>query len=69
MERNYHIFEIVNGDPIWRERVNGHAKAIARAMEFAKKSPNEIRVMHLPDNAVVAVLNEKDQQSEPISQI
>ena len=70
MERSYHIFEIIDSDPIWRECVNGHAEALARAMELARKSKNEIRVMHLPDNAVVAVLNDKHvHRSESIFRI
>jgi hypothetical protein len=70
MERSYHIFEIIDSDPIWRECVNGHTEALARAMEFARKSKNEIRVMHLPDNAVVAVLNDKHvHRSESIFRI
>ena len=59
MERSYHIFEIIGGHPIWRKCVNGHATALFHAIALAAKSTNEIRIMHLPDNALVAVLNNK----------
>ena len=62
MKRSYHIFEIIDGHPIWRKCVEGHTIALFQATELAAKSPNEIRIMHLPDNAVVAILNDGENK-------
>jgi hypothetical protein len=59
MEREYDIFEIMpDGSPFWREVVNGHENAIRKLEELAKKTKNELRVMHVPTNAIIAVMND-----------
>jgi hypothetical protein len=56
MDRNYDIFEIIDGDPIWPDAVPGHDAAIARLRELASKSQNEFRLLHISTNAVIAVI-------------
>jgi hypothetical protein len=58
MERVYDLFEIrPDGAPIWRGKVAGHEDAIRRLRELAGQTANEVRVMHLEENAVIAVMN------------
>jgi len=57
MDRIYDIFEMIEDGPVWRAVVSGHDDAVTRAKELASRSMNEFRVMHLPTNSVVAVLN------------
>lgn len=58
MERHYDIFEIMpDGSPIWRTAVEGHQNAIAKLQELAKTTENEMRVMHLASNSIVAAIN------------
>jgi hypothetical protein len=56
MEREYDIFEKVEGHEIWRCSVVGHDAAIAKLKELAAKSPNEFVVMYLPGSTVIATL-------------
>lgn len=65
MERTYDIFEVFPDETVeWLESVSGHEAALARAGELAAKSTNEFRVMHLPTNSIVAVLNRRESPSE-----
>ena len=58
MERHYDIFEIMpDGAPLWRTAVQGHEAAILKLKELAANSTNEIRVMHLASNSIVASMN------------
>jgi hypothetical protein len=58
VECEYDLFEIYpNGSPIWREVVPGHEKAILKLRELSAKTANEVRVMHLPTNTIVAAMN------------
>ena len=58
MERDYDLFEVMpNGDPIWRETVSGHENAIQRLRELAKQTSNEVRVMHIMSNTLIASMN------------
>jgi len=56
MEREYDIFEKRDGHEIWRCSVVGHETAIRKLRELANSSPNEFTLMHLPSNAVIAIL-------------
>lgn len=58
MERSYDLFEIMpDGCPLWRAAVSGHENALIRLKEWAAKTPNEVRIMHLPTSTIIAVLN------------
>jgi hypothetical protein len=46
--------------PIWKELVTGHQEAIRKLQELAKQTTNEMRLMHVPTNATIAVLNLRD---------
>lgn len=59
MERTFDIFEIENGHPIWRAVVSGHEVAVARMGELATKSNNEFRLMHVPTNSLIALIDAK----------
>jgi hypothetical protein len=62
MERTYDIFEILpDGNPVWRKAVIGHEASINKMRELASQSQNEFRVIHLPTNSLVAVLNPREQ--------
>jgi hypothetical protein len=58
VDRNYDLFEILpDGSPIWRCAVSGHEKAVQQLRELAKQTENEVRIMHLSSNTVIAILN------------
>lgn len=58
MERDYDLFEVLpNGDPIWKATVSGHQKAIERLVELSKQTKNEVRVMHILSNTLIASMN------------
>jgi hypothetical protein len=58
VDRNYDLFEILpDGSPIWRCTVAGHETAVQRLRELARQTDNEVRIMHLSSNTVIAVLN------------
>jgi hypothetical protein len=58
LERVYDLFEIrPDGSPIWKEKIEGHENAIHRLREVAAQTQSEVRLMHLPDQSVIAVLN------------
>lgn len=64
MQRKYDIFEVLrSGNPVWLMSVVGHEEAISQAKEIAARSRNELRVMHLPTNAVVAVVTPRTAPS------
>jgi hypothetical protein len=64
VERTYDIFEIVpDGQPRWICAVTGHEEAINRLKELAKTTTNEVRMMHIATNSIVAVMNTKEEQS------
>lgn len=57
MDRNYDLFEILpDGSPIWKCAVAGHENAVQQLRELAAKTNNEVRIMHLPTQTVIAVL-------------
>ena len=58
MDRNYDLFEILpDGSPIWRCTVAGYETAVQQLRELARQTENEVRIMHLSSNTVIAVLN------------
>jgi hypothetical protein len=61
MERDYDLFEIMpDGTPLWREAVKGHENAIKRLQDLSTQTENEIRLMHLPTNALIAQKNVRE---------
>jgi len=64
MEREYDLFEhFSNGDVLWRMTVNGHENAIRQLKELAATTSNEVRVVHLPTQSVIAVMNRASEES------
>jgi len=64
MEREYDLFEqFPNGDVLWRMTVIGHENAIQQLRELAATTYNEVRVVHLPTQSVIAVLNRASRDS------
>src|ERR1700747_3261144 len=64
MEREYDLFEqFPNGDVLWRMTVIGHENAIQQLRELAATTYNEVRAVHLPTQAVVAVMNRPNKES------
>ncbi len=58
MDRNYDLFEILpDGSPLWKCAVAGHENAVQQLRELAKHTDNEVRIMHLATNTLIAVLN------------
>jgi hypothetical protein len=58
MDRAYDVFEILpDGSPLWRATVTVLETAIRALKELAIQTPNEVRVMHLPDQAIIATMN------------
>ena len=59
MDRLFTIFEFSAEGPTRLGEVRGWEAAVKKAHEFAMGTRNEIRVMYLPDNAVLEILNQK----------
>ncbi|MGA7840180.1 MAG: hypothetical protein WCA34_04640 [Candidatus Acidiferrales bacterium] len=58
MERDYDLFEVLpDGALIWREMVHGHEAAIQKLLELSKQTANEVRVMHVLTNSLIASMN------------
>jgi hypothetical protein len=58
MDRQYDIFEILpDGAPLWKVAVAGHESAVAKLQELAAQTENEVRVMHIPTNSLIAAMN------------
>ena len=63
MDRNYDLFEILpDGSPIWKCAVAGHHNAVQQLRELARHTANELRIMHLSTNTIIAVLNAPHQR-------
>lgn len=59
MDCQYDIFEILpDGSPLWREAIHGRDNAIRKSAILAAKTPNEIRVMHVPTKTTIATMND-----------
>ena len=64
MERDYDIFEVLpDGQPIWRAAVAGHENALRVLKQLAAETTNEVRMMHLPTKALIAMMNADKSQS------
>jgi hypothetical protein len=58
MERDYDLFEVLpDGGVIWREAVPGHENAIRKLRELSTRTANEVRVMHVLSNTLIASMN------------
>ena len=58
MERQYDLFEhFSDGEVLWRMTVTGHENAIQQLKKLAATTSNEVRVVHLPTQAIIAVMN------------
>jgi len=58
VDRNYDLFEILpDGSPMWKCAVAGHENAVQQLRELARHTSNELRIMHLSTNTIIAVLN------------
>jgi hypothetical protein len=65
VDRNYDLFEIVpDGSPIWKCAVAGHENAVQQLRELAKHTSNELRIMHLASNTIIAILNAPHQSGD-----
>jgi hypothetical protein len=42
---------------LWRMRVSGHENAVRQLKELAATTSNEIRLVHWPTLAIIAVMN------------
>jgi len=61
MDRDYDLFEILpDGTPMWREAVTGHENAIRKLHELSARTTNEVRVMHLATNSLIASKNVRE---------
>jgi len=58
MERVHDLFEVFpDGALIWRDSVTGHENAIRRLRELSEITINELRLMHIPTNTLIAAMN------------
>lgn len=57
-DNEFDLFEIFpDGSAIWRLTVTGRDEALAVLQQLAARTGNEVRVMHLPTNSVIATMN------------
>lgn len=58
MERDYDLFEVLpDGALIWKETVHGHENSIRRLLELSTQTLNEVRVMHILTNTLIASMH------------
>ena len=58
MVRDYDLFEVLpDGAVIWKATVSGHENAIQKLRELAKRTANEVRVMHVLSKTLIASMN------------
>jgi hypothetical protein len=58
VDKTYDLFEVFpDGSPLWHGAVADHEVAISKLEELSAKTTNEVRVMDLRTNAVIAALN------------
>ena len=63
VERQYDLFEILSdGSPMWRATIPGHQAAIEKLRELSTQTENELRMMHLATNTLIAVMNPRQSQ-------
>lgn len=54
----YDLFEIhPDGAAVWRDVVSGREQAVLKLRELSAATANEVRVIHLPTNTVVAAFH------------
>ena len=55
MNREYDLFEILSdGAVLWRQTAAGRENALRKLGELSKRTSNEVRVMHVLSNTVIA---------------
>jgi hypothetical protein len=59
----YDIFEVTHAGKFWKTSVPGHDAAIARALQLAIETPNEIRVLHLESDALIMSVRQFEPQT------
>jgi len=58
MDREYDLFEVLSdGAVLWRQTVLGQENAVRKLEELSKRTLNEVRVMHVLSNSVIASMN------------
>lgn len=67
MQREYDLFELLNGELKWRGRTVGLLQARAKLHELSHKTRNECFAMHLPTKEIVARVNERSPKMRPLS--
>jgi hypothetical protein len=56
MDRECDLFDVFPDCPaLWRITISGHEEATER--EYAAPTANEVRLMHLPSNTLIAAMN------------
>jgi hypothetical protein len=62
MERDYDLFEVLpDGSVIWKEVASGHENSIGRLKELSKQTANEVRVMHVLSNTLIASMKRTNE--------
>jgi hypothetical protein len=57
VDRSYDLFEIFpDGSALWKGAVVGHENAIQKLKELAAATTNEVRLMHVGTNTVIATM-------------
>lgn len=60
MNRWYDIFEVLpDGALMWKMTIDGHEQAIRKIEEMAAGKTNEFRLLHLPTQTTVIVIEPK----------
>jgi hypothetical protein len=55
MNREYDLFEVLSdGAVLWRQMAAGRKNALRKLGELSKRTSNEVRVMHVLSNTVIA---------------
>jgi hypothetical protein len=55
MNREYDLFEVLSdGAVLWRQMAAGRENALRKLGELSKRTSNEVRVMHVLSNTVIA---------------
>lgn len=64
MDHQFDLFEVFSdGSPLWREAVIGQENAMLKLKELSSKTTNEVRVIDLRTNVVLAVMNRSSAAS------
>ncbi len=67
VDREYDLFEVAEGVPVWRGHAAGLLEARAKLLEISHKGSNECFAMHLPTKEIVARLNVRtDDGRKPV---